>query len=82
MLTNTFIHIQGIGAITEKRLWVSVLRDWASLLAKKGFLQIIDSKMLPIIGFSFLLDNNFISLNFILKDLLMFVSSSPKYLFY
>jgi hypothetical protein len=60
MLTNTFIHIQGIGAITEKRLGVSVLRDWASLLAKKGFLQIIDSKMLPIIGFLFLLDNNFI----------------------
>jgi hypothetical protein len=31
MLTNTFIHIQGIGAITEQRLWESGLRDWDSL---------------------------------------------------
>ena len=30
MLTNTFIHIQGIGAITEQRLWDSGLRDWES----------------------------------------------------
>jgi hypothetical protein len=28
MLQNTFIHIQGIGAITEQRLWESGLRDW------------------------------------------------------
>ena len=28
MLQNTFIHIQGIGAITEQRLWESDLRDW------------------------------------------------------
>ncbi len=28
MLQNTFIHIQGIGAITEQRLWDSGLRDW------------------------------------------------------
>ena len=32
MLTNTFIHIQGIGAITEQRLWDSGLRDWESFL--------------------------------------------------
>ena len=32
MLTNTFIHIQGIGAITEQRLWGSGLRDWDSFL--------------------------------------------------
>jgi uncharacterized protein YprB with RNaseH-like and TPR domain len=31
MLTNTFIHIQGIGAITEKRLWESGIRDWDSI---------------------------------------------------
>jgi uncharacterized protein YprB with RNaseH-like and TPR domain len=31
MLTNTFIHIQGIGAKTEQRLWDSGLRDWDSL---------------------------------------------------
>ncbi|MEX1351098.1 MAG: hypothetical protein AB1Z31_25600 [Desulfobacterales bacterium] len=31
MLTNTFIHIQGIGAITEQRLWDSGLRDWESI---------------------------------------------------
>jgi len=31
MLQNTFIHIQGIGAITEQRLWESGLRDWDSL---------------------------------------------------
>ena len=30
MLTNTFIHIQGIGVITEQRLWDSGLRDWES----------------------------------------------------
>jgi hypothetical protein len=28
MLQNTFIHFQGIGAITEQRLWESGLRDW------------------------------------------------------
>ena len=28
MLQNTFIHIQSIGAVTEKRLWESGLRDW------------------------------------------------------
>lgn len=30
MLTNSFIHIQGIGAITEQRLWSSGFRDWDS----------------------------------------------------
>jgi hypothetical protein len=30
MLQNTFIHIQGIGAITEQKLWESGLRDWDS----------------------------------------------------
>jgi uncharacterized protein YprB with RNaseH-like and TPR domain len=30
MLTNTFIHIQSIGAITEQRLWDSGFRDWDS----------------------------------------------------
>jgi hypothetical protein len=28
MLKNTFIHIQGIGTITEQKLWESGLRDW------------------------------------------------------
>jgi len=28
MLQNTFIHIQGIGVITEQRLWESGLRNW------------------------------------------------------
>jgi uncharacterized protein YprB with RNaseH-like and TPR domain len=31
MLTNTFIHIQGIGAVTEQRLWESGIRDWGSV---------------------------------------------------
>jgi uncharacterized protein YprB with RNaseH-like and TPR domain len=31
MLTNTFIHIQGVGAITEQRLWESGVRDWDSI---------------------------------------------------
>jgi uncharacterized protein YprB with RNaseH-like and TPR domain len=31
MLFNTFIHIQGIGAITEQRLWDSGIRDWDSI---------------------------------------------------
>ena len=31
MLTNTFIHIQSIGAITEQRLWDSGLWDWDSI---------------------------------------------------
>ncbi len=30
MLTKTLIHIQGIGAITEQRLWESGLRGWGS----------------------------------------------------
>ena len=30
MLQSTFIHIQGIGAVTEQRLWDSGLRDWNS----------------------------------------------------
>ena len=30
MLTNSFIHIQGIGAITEQLLWQSGIRDWDS----------------------------------------------------
>jgi uncharacterized protein YprB with RNaseH-like and TPR domain len=31
MLTNSFIHIQGIGAITEQRLWETGVRDWDSI---------------------------------------------------
>jgi uncharacterized protein YprB with RNaseH-like and TPR domain len=31
MLQNTFIHIQGIGAITEQRLWESGIRDWDTI---------------------------------------------------
>jgi hypothetical protein len=31
VLTNTFIHIQGIGAITEQRLWESGIRNWDSI---------------------------------------------------
>jgi uncharacterized protein YprB with RNaseH-like and TPR domain len=31
MLTNTFIHIQSIGAITEQRIWDSGIRDWDSI---------------------------------------------------
>jgi uncharacterized protein YprB with RNaseH-like and TPR domain len=31
MLTSSFIHIQGIGAITEKRLWESGIRDWDAI---------------------------------------------------
>jgi uncharacterized protein YprB with RNaseH-like and TPR domain len=30
MLTNSFIHIQSIGAITEQRLWDSGFKDWNS----------------------------------------------------
>ena len=28
MLINTFIHIPGVGAVTEKRLWTAGLLDW------------------------------------------------------
>ena len=31
MLQNTFIHIQGIGAITEQRIWESGLKHWDTL---------------------------------------------------
>ncbi len=31
MLTNTFIHIQGIGAITEQRFWESGISSWDSI---------------------------------------------------
>ena len=32
MLQNTLIHLQGIGAITEQKLWESGLRHWDSFL--------------------------------------------------
>lgn len=32
MLKNTFIHIPGIGAVTEQRLWESGITDWDSPL--------------------------------------------------
>jgi hypothetical protein len=31
MLTNTFIHIQGIGVKTEQKLWGCGLTDWSCL---------------------------------------------------
>jgi len=31
MLTNSFIHIQGVGTLTEQRLWDSGIRDWDSI---------------------------------------------------
>ena len=31
MLTNTFIHIQGIGVKTEQKFWGSGLTDWSRL---------------------------------------------------
>ena len=39
MLTNTFVHIQGIGAITEQRLWDSGLRDWESFFYKSHLIE-------------------------------------------
>jgi len=30
MLRNTFLHIPGIGKVTEKSLWARGLRDWDS----------------------------------------------------
>jgi len=35
MLTSTFIHIQGIDAITEQRLWESGIRDWGPIKAER-----------------------------------------------
>jgi uncharacterized protein YprB with RNaseH-like and TPR domain len=37
MLINSFIHIQGVGAITEQRLWESGLRDWDSFSGNLRF---------------------------------------------
>jgi uncharacterized protein YprB with RNaseH-like and TPR domain len=34
MLESTFIHIPGIGPITERRLWERGLRDWRALLER------------------------------------------------
>jgi len=28
MLTNSFIHIPGVGAVSERRLWMAGLLDW------------------------------------------------------
>jgi len=33
MLTSTFIHVPGVGATTEKRLWQNGIRTWADALA-------------------------------------------------
>ncbi|MEW5733864.1 MAG: ribonuclease H-like domain-containing protein [Thermodesulfobacteriota bacterium] len=35
MLRNTFVHIQGIGEKTEKRLWNSGIRTWDDFLARE-----------------------------------------------
>jgi uncharacterized protein YprB with RNaseH-like and TPR domain len=40
MLTSSFIHVRGIGAITEQRIWRRGVRDWDTFLgnpAKAGF---------------------------------------------
>jgi hypothetical protein len=40
MLTNTFVHIQGIGVKTEQKLWESGFTDWSSVAqgALRGFI--------------------------------------------
>jgi uncharacterized protein len=34
MLTSTFIHAQGIGPTTEKRIWQAGVTDWAEFIAR------------------------------------------------
>jgi len=36
MLTNSFLHIPGIGSVTEKRLWTSGLLDWHQVDSAEG----------------------------------------------
>ena len=36
MLTNSFLHIPGIGAATEKQLWSSGILNWQSIAPGKG----------------------------------------------
>lgn len=36
MLTNTFVHIPGVGAITEQRLWEAGFQDWDRFLQSPG----------------------------------------------
>jgi uncharacterized protein YprB with RNaseH-like and TPR domain len=37
MLTNTFLHIQGIGAVTEQRLWEGGIQDWDAFLCDSSY---------------------------------------------
>ena len=39
MLRNTFMHIPGIGQITEKRLWESGVLCWDDFFEKTAFRQ-------------------------------------------
>ncbi|MDT8379916.1 MAG: ribonuclease H-like domain-containing protein [Desulfotignum sp.] len=47
MLTNSFIHIPGVGAVTEKRLWTAGLLDWHQV-GSAGSCDIPDKSLIRI----------------------------------
>jgi len=49
MLKNSFIHIPGIGAVTEQRLWDSGITDWGNSLEDNMSAQISPSRKNSII---------------------------------
>ena len=44
MLTNTFLHIPGVGKKTERKLWKNKVHDWNSFLEKKEDIELSKSK--------------------------------------
>jgi uncharacterized protein len=47
VINNTFIHIQGVGAKTERKIWQKGIPDWNSFLSHKG--SVISHAMDPLI---------------------------------
>lgn len=44
MLTNTYIHIQGVGKTLEQKIWASGVRNWKEFLEKQEELPISSAK--------------------------------------
>jgi uncharacterized protein len=47
VIENTFIHIQGVGAKTERKIWQKGISDWRSFISHKG--SVISRAMDPLV---------------------------------
>ena len=48
MLANTFIHLRGIGQVTERRLWETGIRSWDDFLAERRLPPGVRSRSRPL----------------------------------